>query len=229
MKKILYYLTVTLFIVTISFSGKGQTTSYNLSLMDDIDLQKFLSDIDVGSEDLTKYYDGSVYLYKKPVTATLYFLNSPSQKVTANVNLNLQKSSFDVLLKDKTFSFSAKDLSKVEVGRVSFLARNNGVFYKLIFGNNHFRVIEEFQLEVQPQSHIIGYESKKNDRIKIEKSIFLETVRGRISFSRTKKGISKLFGSQEKIVKDFISSKKLSPKSDSDLFDVFSKFQSILN
>jgi len=197
--------------------------------MDDIDLQKFLSDIDVGSEDLTKYYDGSVYLYKKPVTATLYFLNSPYQKVTANVNLNLQKSSFDVLLKDKTFSFSAKDLNKVEVGRVSFLARNNGVFYKLIFGNNHFRVIEEFQLEVQPQSHIIGYESKKNDRIKIEKSIFLETVRGRISFSRTKKGISKLFGSQEKIVKDFISSKKLSPKSDSDLFDVFSKFQSILN
>jgi hypothetical protein len=229
MKKHKHYIPMALFIIAISFTGIGQTTNYNLSLMDDVDLQNFLSDIDVSSEDLAKYYDGSVYLYKKPVSATLYFLNSPTQKVTANVNLNLQKSSFDVLVKEKTFSFSAKDLSKVDVGQASFLAKNNGVFYKLIFENNHVKVVEEYQLEVQPQSHIIGYESKKNDRIKIEKSIFLETVGGRTSFSRTKKGISKLFGSHEKIVKNFISSKKLSPKSDSDLFDVFSKFQSIFN
>lgn len=228
MKKHTHTLTLALFAFAISFYSTGQVPGYNLSLMDDVDLQKFLSDIDVSTEDLTKYYDGSVYLYKKPVKATLYFLNTPSEKVTASINLNLQKSSFDVLLKDRTFSFSAKDLSKVDVGPISFLAKNNGVFYKLIFENIHLKVIEEYQLEVQSQSHIIGYESKKNDRIKIKKSIYLETNKGRTSFTRTKKGVSKLFGSQSKKVKDYMSSKKLSSKSDNDLFDVFSKFYSTL-
>jgi len=47
-------------------------------------------------------------------------------------------------VKEKTFSFSAKDLSKVDVGPISFLAKNNGVFYKLIFENIHLKVIEEY-------------------------------------------------------------------------------------
>ena len=224
MKKHLFSSIILVVINYVPAVSWGQNTGYNLSLMDNVDFQNFLTDIDFSTADLTEYYDGSIYLYKEPVDATLHFLNSSAQKVSARVNLNLQKSSFDVMVKEKMFSFSAKELAKVVIEGTSFLPKQNGVFYKLIFQNGNVKVIEEFELEIQAQSHIIGYESKKNDRIKVEKSTILVSNGNRTPFSRTKKGVSKLFDGQADEVKAFIKNKKLSPKSDSDLKLIFSHF-----
>lgn len=206
----------------------GQNTSYNLSLMGDVDLQSFLSDINVNSADLSKYYDGSVYLFKEPKEAELYFWNEKARNATAFVNINIQKNTFDCEVNDKTFSFSAKDLREVVIDGMSFIPDNSGVFYKVIFSNDTTQVVEEFKIEIQEQSHVIGYESKKNDLIKIKKSTFLVTNNQKTVFTRTKKGVSKLFGKKSNEVKKFFSSQKLSPKLDAGLVRVFAQFAEYL-
>ena len=211
-------------LITIPHLLSGQNTGYNLSLMDDMDFQNFLTDINVNSADLTKYYDGSVYLFKEPKEAVLYFWNEKARNATAFVNLNIQKNSFDFTVNDKTFSFSAQDLREVVIDEVSFVPNDDGVFNKIIFSNDATQVVEEFRLEIQEQSHVIGYETKKNDIIKVKKSTFLVANNQKTSFSRTKKGVSKLFGKKAGEVKTYLSTQKLSPKSDADLARVFSQF-----
>lgn len=224
MKKHFYLPLLVFTFTTISFQLTAQNTGFNLSLMDDVDFQNFLTDINISNADLTKYYDGSVYLFKEPTEALLHFWNEKSRKATAMVNLNLQKNSFDFEINDKTFSFSAKDLREVVIDEISYIPSDSGVFYKLIYQNDKVEVIEEFILEIQEQSHVIGYEAKKNDLIKTKKFTYLITNNTKTPFSRTKKGVSKLFGNKSGEVKAFISSNKLSTKSDADLKLIFLQF-----
>ena len=106
-------LSVSLIIIFINISAPifGQVESFNLSLMNDTDLQQMLSKIN--SSEKIDDYDGSPYLFKNEKKGSIVIGEMKSVSVNATFNLNFLNMKFFIYEEGDVYLLDSSEVTRL--------------------------------------------------------------------------------------------------------------------
>ena len=207
----------------ISFPIFGQVESFNLSLMNDTDLQQMLSKIN--SSEKIDDYDGSPYLFENEKKGNIVIGDMESVSINATFNLNFLNMKFFVYEDDDVYLLDSSEVSSFDIGDFKYTRNDDNQFVKIIFKDENITLFEKYYLEIKDQPYVVGYEKPSNKLINIKKSVLININGNSIPFKPKLKFLQSLFNSNTKDLKKFIKEQSLKLRNHQDLKLIFEKIK----
>lgn len=210
----LFYVSVPIF---------GQVESFNLSLMNDTDLQQMLSKI--SSSEKFDDYDGSPYLFENEIKGNIVIGDIERVSFNATFNLNFLSMKFVIYEEDNTYLLGSNEVKSFVVGDFTYIKNNDNEFIKIIFKDDNITIFEKYQLEIKEQPYVVGYEKPSNNLLSLKKSVFIYRDGYLIPFKPKLKFLQSLLDSNVKDVKKFIKENSLKLRNHQDLKLIIEQFK----
>lgn len=207
----------------ISFPIFGQVESFNLSLMNDTDLQQMLSKIN--SSEKIDDYDGSPYLFENEKKGNIIIGDMESVSINATFNLNFLNMKFFIYEEDDVYLLDSSEVSSFHIGDFKYTRNDDNQFVKIIFKDENITLFEKYYLEIKDQPYVVGYEKPTNSLLSLKKSMLIYSDGNLIPFKPKLKFLQSLFNSNTKDLKKFIKEKSLKLRNHKDLKLIFEKFK----
>lgn len=207
----------------ISFPIFGQVESFNLSLMNDTDLQQMLSKIN--SSEKIDDYDGSPYLFENEKKGNIVIGDMESVSINATFNLNFLNMKFFIYEEDDVYLLDSSEVSSFDIGDFKYTRNDDNQLVKIIFKDENITLFEKYYLEIKDQPYVVGYEKPSNKLINIKKSVLININGNSIPFKPKLKFLQSLFNSNTKDLKKFIKEQSLKLRDHQDLKLIFKKFK----
>ena len=119
----------------------GQVESFNLSLMNDTDLQQMLSKI--SSSEKIDDYDGSPYLFKNEKKGSIVIGEMKSVSVNATFNLNFLNMKFFIYEEGDVYLLDSSEVTSFDVGDFTYIRNDDNQFVKIIFKDENITLFEK--------------------------------------------------------------------------------------
>ena len=201
----------------------GQVESFNLSLMNDTDLQQMLSKI--SSSEKIDDYDGSPYLFKNEKKGSIVIGEMKSVSVNATFNLNFLNMKFFIYEEGDVYLLDSSEVTSFDVGDFTYIRNDDNQFVKIIFKDENITLFEKYYLEIKDQPYVVGYEKPSNNLINIKKSVLININGNSIPFKPKLKFLQSLFDSNISDLKKFIKQNSLKLRNHQDLKLIFGQFK----
>lgn len=218
-------LSFSLVIIFINISAPifGQVESFNLSLMNDTDLQQMLSKI--SSSEKYDDYDGSPYLFKNEKKGSIVIGEMKSVSINATFNLNFLNMKFFIYEEDDVYLLDSSEVTSFEMGDFKYTRNDDNQFVKIIFKDENITLFEKYYLEIKDQPYVVGYEKPSNKLINIKKSVLININGNSIPFKPKLKFLQSLLDSNISDLKKFIKQNSLKLRNHQDLKLIFGQFK----
>lgn len=207
----------------ISFPIFGQVESFNLSLMNDTDLQQMLSKIN--SSEKIDDYDGSPYLFENEKKGNIVIGDMESVSINATFNLNFLNMKFFIYEEDDVYLLDSSEVSSFHIGDFKYTRNDDNQFVKIIFKDENITLFEKYYLEIKDQPYVVGYEKPSKKLINIKKSVLINIYGNSMPFKPKLKFLQSLFDSNISDLKKFIKQNSLKLKKHQDLKLIFEQFK----
>ena len=211
------------FTLLLTASVLGQVESFNLSMMNDGDLQNMLSKI--SSSEKFDDYDGSPYLFENEKEGNIFIGDVENVFIDAKFNLNFLSMEFVIYEEKNTYSLNSNQVKSFVVGDFTYIRNDDNEFIKIIFKDDNFSLIEKYRLEIKDQPYVVGYEKPTNNLLSLKKSVLIYSDGNLIPFKPKLKFLQSLFNSNTKDLKKFIKEKSLKLRDHQDLKLIFKQFK----
>ncbi|MDC1456983.1 hypothetical protein N8351_05420 [Flavobacteriaceae bacterium] len=187
-------------------------------------LQNIINEVNLEKIEQSGEIDGSIYFFKTPNDANIRLVNS-NKPFRVKINYNLRKEKFEFKSGKDYYSLSTEDIESIVFVDHSFIVYNSK-FYELVTENDKFSVLKSHLIEAIEPKYQPGIEDKPNLRFRKANMLHL-VINNKISqVKSSKKSIISLFNkSEQKKVKSFIKSNKISVRDSKDLKLLFDKFK----
>ena len=187
-------------------------------------LQNIINEVNLEKIEQSGEIDGSSYFFKTPNDANIRLVNS-NKPFRVKINYNLRKEKFEFKSGEDYYSLSTEDIESIVFVDHSFIVYNSK-FYELVTENDKFSVLKSHLIEAIEPKYQPGIEDKPNLRFRKANMLHL-VINNKISqVKSSKKSIISLFNkSEQKKVKSFIKSNKISVRDSKDLKLLFDKFK----
>ena len=187
-------------------------------------LQNIINEVNLEKIEQSGEIDGSIYFFKTPNDANIRLVNS-NKPFRVKINYNLRKEKFEFKSGEDYYSLSTEDIESIVFVDHSFIVYNSK-FYELVTENDKFSVLKSHLIEAIEPKYQPGIEDKPNLRFRKANMLHL-VINNKISqVKSSKKSIISLFNkSEQKKVKSFIKSNKISVRDSKDLKLLFDKFK----
>jgi hypothetical protein len=211
------------FTLLLTTSVLGQVESFNLSMMNDGDLQNMLSKI--SSHEKFDDYDGSPYLFENEKEGNIFIGDVENVFIDAKFNLNFLSMEFVIYEEKNTYSLNSNQVKSFVVGDFTYIRNDDNEFIKIIFKDDNFSLIEKYRLEIKDQPYVVGYEKPTNNLLSLKKSVLIYSDGNLIPFKPKLKFLQSLFNSNTKDLKKFIKENSLKLRDHQDLKLIFKEFK----
>lgn len=211
------------FTLLLTTSVLGQVESFNLSMMNDGDLQNMLSKI--SSHEKFDDYDGSPYLFENEKEGNIFIGDVENVFIGAKFNLNFLSMEFVIYEEKNTYSLNSNQVKSFVVGDFTYIRNDDNEFIKIIFKDDNFSLIEKYRLEIKDQPYVVGYEKPTNNLLSLKKSVLIYSDGNLIPFKPKLKFLQSLFNSNTKDLKKFIKENSLKLRDHQDLKLIFKEFK----
>ena len=187
-------------------------------------LQNIINEVNLEKIEQSGEIDGSIYFFKTPNDANIRLVNS-NKPFRVKINYNLRKEKFEFKSGEDYYSLSTEDIESI-VFVIIVLLFIIWKFYELVTENDKFSVLKSHLIEAIEPKYQPGIEDKPNLRFRKANMLHL-VINNKISqVKSSKKSIISLFNkSEQKKVKSFIKSNKISVRDSKDLKLLFDKFK----
>ena len=187
-------------------------------------LQNIINEVNLEKIEQSGEIDGSIYIFKTPNDANIRLVNS-NKPFRVKINYNLRKEKFEFKSGEDYYSLSTEDIESIVFVDHSFIVYNSK-FYELVTENDKFSVLKSHLIEAIEPKYQPGIEDKPNLRFRKANMLHL-IINNKISqVKSSKKSIISLFNkSEQKKVKSFIKSNRISVRDSKDLKLLFDKFK----
>lgn len=187
-------------------------------------LQNIINEVNLEKIEQSGEIDGSSYFFKTPNDANIKLVNS-NKPIRVKINYNIRKEKFEFKSGDDYYSLSTEDIESIVFVNHSFIVYNSK-FYELVTENDKFSVLKSHLIEAIEPKYQPGIEDKPNLRYRKANMLHL-VINNKISqVKSSKKSIIALFNkSEQKKVKSFMKSNKISIRDSKDLKLLFDKFK----
>ena len=187
-------------------------------------LQNIINEVNLEKIEQSGEIDGSSYFFKTPNDANIKLVNS-NKPIRVKINYNIRKEKFEFKSGDDYYSLSTEDIESIVFVNHSFIVYNSK-FYELVTENDKFSVLKSHLIEAIEPKYQPGIEDKPNLRYRKANMLHL-VINNKISqVKSSKKSIISLFNkSEQKKVKSFIKSNRISVRDSKDLKLLFDKFK----
>ncbi|MDB9788050.1 hypothetical protein OAB60_03995 [Flavobacteriaceae bacterium] len=185
------------------------------NIINEVNLQKIESSVEI---------DGSYYFFKVPNDANIKFYNS-ERALRIKVNYNIRKDYFEFKSGEDFYTLSTEKAESIVFANHRFIVFNSK-FYELITKNDKFSILKSHFVEAIQPKYQPGIEDKPNLRYRKANMLNI-VVNNKINQIKTnKKSIIALFNkSEQKKVKSFMKSNKISIRDSKDMKLLFDKFK----
>ena len=187
-------------------------------------LQNIINEVNLEKIEQSGEIDGSSYFFKTPNDANIKLVNS-NKPFRVKINYNIRKEKFEFKSEKDYYSLSTEDIESIVFVNHSFIVYNSK-FYELVTENDKFSVLKSHLIEAIEPKYQPGIEDKPNLRYRKANMLHL-LINNKISqVKSSKKSIIALFNkSEQKKVKSFMKSNKISIRDSKDLKLLFDKFK----
>lgn len=213
---------VLFFNLLLSTSLIGQVESFNLSMMNDGDLQQMLSKI--SSSDKFDDYEGSPYLFKEKAKGIIFLGDNESVSFTVTFNLDFLSMKFVIYNENETYLLNSTEVTSFKSGEFAYIRNNEGQFIKIIFKEDDFTLFEKYHVEIEDQDYVVGYEKPSKKYVKVKNSMFIDDNGNLIPFKPKLKFLNSQFNTNINTLKNFIKKRSLKLKNHKDLKMIFEEF-----
>jgi hypothetical protein len=201
----------------------GQVESFNLSMMNDGDLQQMLSKI--SSSEKFDDYEGSPYLFKEKAKGIIFLGDNESVSFPVTFNLDFLSMKFVIYNnEDETYLLDSSEVTSFKSGEFAYIRNNEGQFIKIIFKEDDFTLFEKYHVEIEDQDYVVGYEKPSKKYVKVKNSMFIDDNGNLIPFKPKLKFLHSQFNMNIKTLKNFIKKSSLKLKNHKDLKTIFEEF-----
>ena len=187
-------------------------------------LQNIINEVNLQKIESSGEIDGSYYFFKVPNDANIKFYNS-ERASRIKVNYNIRKDYFEFKSGEDFYTLSTEKAESIVFANHRFIVFNSK-FYELITKNDKFSILKSHFVEAIQPKYQPGIEDKPNLRYRKANMLNI-VVNNKINQIKTnKKSILALFNkSEQKKVKSFMKSNKISIRDSKDMKLLFDKFK----
>jgi hypothetical protein len=187
-------------------------------------LQNIINEVNLQKIESSGEIDGSYYFFKVPNDANIKFYNS-ERASRIKVNYNIRKDYFEFKSGEDFYTLSTEKAESIVFANHRFIVFNSK-FYELITKNDKFSILKSHFVEAIQPKYQPGIEDKPNLRYRKANMLNI-VVNNKINQIKTnKKSIIALFNkSEQKKVKSFMKSNKISIRDSKDMKLLFDKFK----
>ena len=187
-------------------------------------LQNIINEVNLEKIESSGEIDGSYYFFKTPNEANIK-LSDSERALRIKVNYNIRKDNFEFKSGEDFFALSTDKAESIVFANHRFIVFNSK-FYELITKNDRFIILKSHFVEAIQPKYQPGIEDKPNLRYRKANMLNI-VVNNKINQIKTnKKSIIALFNkSEQKKVKSFMKSNKISIRDSKDMKLLFDKFK----